>query len=70
MKAKAKRKANKENRDSIPAAMEQGKLYTAAEIGELFDESAAWATPKLNALASVGVVVKTPYGGKTYYSLA
>ena len=69
-KAKAKRKANKENRDSIPAAMEQGKLYTAAEIGELFDESAAWATPKLNALATVGVVVKTPYGGKTYYSLA
>ena len=59
-----------EARDGIPAVMEQGHLYTASEIGKLFDQSSQWATPKLNALVTAGVLVKTVDKRKSYFSLA
>ena len=57
-------------RDTIPSKMEQGVLYTATEIGKLFGESANWASPKLNALVTAGVLVKTVDKRKSYFSLA
>lgn len=59
-----------EARDGIPAVMEQGKLYSATEIGKLFGQSSQWASPKLNALVNAGVLVKTIDKRKTYFSLA
>jgi Fic family protein len=59
-----------EARDGIPAVMEQGKLYSATEIGKLFGQSSQWASPKLNALVNAGVLVKTVDKRKTYFSLA
>jgi len=59
-----------EARDSIPSVMEQGVLYTATDIGKLFGESSQWASPKLNALVSAGVLVKTVDKRKSYFSLA
>ena len=75
-RATAERKPTKkqvaaaEARDSIPAVMEQGKLYTATEIGKLFGESAQWASPKLSALVDAGVLVRTMDKRKSYFSLA
>lgn len=69
-KPTAKQKAAAEARDNIPAALEQGKLYTATEVGKLFGESANWASPKLNALVDAGVLVKTVDKRKSYFSLA
>lgn len=62
--------ASAEARDSIPAMLEQGKLYTATEVGKLFGETANWASPKLNALVDAGVLVKTVDKRKSYFSLA
>lgn len=62
--------ASAEARDSIPAMLEQGKLYTATEVGKLFGETANWASPKLNALVAAGVLVKTVDKRKSYFSLA
>ena len=61
--------ASAEARDSIPSALELGKLYTATEVGKLFGQSSQWAAPKLNALVEQGVVAKTVDKRKTYYSL-
>ena len=69
-KPTAKQKQAMEARDSIPERMERGKLYIASEIGKLFGESSQWATPKLTALVSAGVLTKTVEKGKSYYSLA
>lgn len=62
--------ASAEARESIPAMLEQGVLYTASDIGKLFGESAQWASPKLNALVDAGVLVKTVDKRKSYFSLA
>lgn len=62
--------ASAEARDSIPERMERGVLYSATEIGKMFGESSQWASPKLNALASAGVLVKTIDKRKVYFSLA
>ena len=62
--------ASAEARESIPAALERGRLYTATEVGKLFGESSQWAAPKLNALEKSGVLVKTVDKRKTYFSLA
>ena len=69
-KPTTKQKQAMEARDSIPERMERGKLYIASEIGKLFGESSQWATPKLTALVSAGVLTKTVEKGKSYYSLA
>ena len=69
-KPTAKQKAAAEARDNIPSMMEQGVLYTAAEVGKLFGESSQWAAPKLNALVTAGVLVKTVDKRKSYFSLA
>ena len=62
--------ASAEARDSIPSVMEQGVLYTASDIGKLFGQSSQWASPKLNALVTAGVLVKTVDKRKSYFSLA
>ena len=62
--------ASAEARNSIPERMEQGVLYSATDIGKLFGESSQWASPKLNALVSAGVLVKTVDKRKVYFSLA
>ena len=62
--------ASAEARESIPAMLEQGVLYTATDVGTLFGQSAQWASPKLNALVVAGVLVKTVDKRKTYFSLA
>lgn len=62
--------ASAEARDSIPERMEQGVLYTASDIGKLFGQSSQWASPKLNALVTAGVLVKTVDKRKSYFSLA
>ena len=69
-KPTTKQKQSAEARDSIPSVMEQGVLYTATDIGKLFGESSQWASPKLNALVSAGVLVKTVDKRKSYFSLA
>lgn len=63
-------RASAEARDSIPERMEVGVLYSATEIGKMFNQSSQWAAPKLNALVSSGVLVKTVDKRKTYFSLA
>ena len=65
-----KQLAAAEARESIPERMEQGEVYTASEVGKLFGQSAQWATPKLTALVSAGVVIRTVEKGKAFYSLA
>lgn len=62
--------ASAEARDSIPSVMEQGVLYSAADIGKMFDKSSQWATPKLKALVDAGVLVRTVEKQKAYFSLA
>jgi hypothetical protein len=62
--------ASAEARESIPAMLEQGVLYTASDVGKLFGQSAQWASPKLNALVVAGVLVKTVDKRKSYFSLA
>lgn len=62
--------ASAEARESIPAMLEQGVLYTASDVGKLFGQSAQWASPKLNALVTAGVLVKTVDKRKSYFSLA
>ena len=69
-KPTAKQKAAAEARESIPERMESGVLYTATDIGKMFGESSQWASPKLNALVTAGVLVKTVDKRKTYFSLA
>ena len=62
--------ASAEARNSIPERMEQGARYSATDIGKLFGESSQWATPKLSALVTAGVLTKTVEKGKSFYSLA
>ena len=68
-KAKAERIAQKDRRDAIPNAMKRNTPYTAEEIGDMFGESADWARPKLNALASAGVLSKIVDKRVSYYFL-
>ena len=69
-KPTTKQKEAAKAREGIPSKMEQGVLYTATEIGKMFGESANWASPKLNALVTAGVLVKTVDKRKSYFSLA
>lgn len=64
---KAKRIAQNKKKGSITEAMELNTPYTAAEVGELFGESAAWALPKLNALIKVGLVSKIVENRVAYF---
>lgn len=69
-KPTTKQKQAAEARDGIPGMMEPGKRYTATEIGKLFGQSSQWASPKVNALANAGVLVKSVEKGRSYFTLA
>lgn len=75
-RASAERKPTKAQREAVEARGEiverlvAGERYTATDVGKLFDKTANWAAPKLNALVEQGVLVKTIDKRKGYYSLA
>lgn len=69
-KPSAKQIASAEARNEIVERMERGVIYSAADIGKMFGETSAWASPKLTALVNAGLVVKTIDKRKGYYTLA
>lgn len=58
------------DREAILAKMEPGTLYSLEDIGKMFDKGSNWASPKINALATAGLVVKETIKRKVHVRLA